>query len=201
MREEEYVVLTRILVSQNQIADALGLSEKLIESAQASDRNAATLEVLLIQALAYQTQGDMNQALAVLGKALKLAEKGGAVRIFLDEGEPMAELLDAFSRQSSTVNGEFLDSLREGFRATQMQAEPNIIEDRIAKNGDLLDPLSDRELEVLRLLAAALSYREIAEELFVSINTVKAHTKNIYSKMGVHGRMQAAQRAKELHLI
>ena len=82
-----------------------------------------------------------------------------------------------------------------------MQAEPNIIEDRIAKNGDLLDPLSDRELEVLRLLAAALSYREIAEELFVSINTVKAHTKNIYSKMGVHGRMQAAQRAKELHLI
>jgi LuxR family maltose regulon positive regulatory protein len=201
MREEEYIVLTRILVSQNQIADALGLSEKLIESAQASDRNAATLEVLLIQALAYQAQGDMNQALAVLGKALKLAEKGGAVRIFLDEGEPMAELLDAFSRQSSTINGEFLDSLREGFRATQMQAEPNIIEDRIAKNGGLLDPLSDRELEVLRLLAAALSYREIAEELFVSINTVKAHTKNIYSKMGVHGRMQAAQRAKELHLI
>jgi len=201
MREEEYIVLTRILVSQNQIADALELSEKLIEGAQTSDRNAATLEVLLIQALAYHAQGDMNQALAVLDRALKLAKQGGAVRVFLDEGEPMAELLDAFSRQSSTIDGEFMDSLFEGFRVSRMRSEPNKIEDRIPKSGDLLDPLSDRELEVLRLLAAGLPYREIAEELYVSINTVKAHAKNIYSKMGVHGRMQAAERAKQLDLL
>jgi len=159
------------------------------------------IQVLLIQALAYHAQRDMNQALAVLDKALKLAEQGGAVRVFLDEGEPMAELLAAFSRQSSTIDREFLDSLHEGFRASRMRAEPNKIKDRIEKNGDLLDPLSDRELEVLRLLAAGLPYREIAEELFVSINTVKAHAKNIYSKMGVHGRMQAAERARQLDLL
>jgi LuxR family maltose regulon positive regulatory protein len=159
------------------------------------------IQVLLIQALTYNAQGDVDQALAALERALNLAEPGGAVRVFLDEGEPMAELLRVFSRQSSAIGREYLDSLLGGFHASQIPAESTKFEDRIAKDGDLVEPLSDREIEVLRLLAAGLSYREIAEELYVSINTIKAHAKNIYSKLGVHGRMQAAQRAEELSLL
>jgi LuxR family maltose regulon positive regulatory protein len=201
LREEEYIVLARILIAQNQITEALELSERVIEKAVASGRNATTIQVLLIQALAYHAQGDMDQALTTLERALHLAEPEGAIRLFLDEGESMAELLAAFSKQPSTIGREFLDSLRASFHASQAPVESAKIEDRFAKDGDLVEPLSERELEVLRLLAAGLSYREIAEELYVSINTVKAHAKNIYSKLGVHGRMQAAQRATELDLL
>jgi LuxR family maltose regulon positive regulatory protein len=157
--------------------------------------------VLLIQALAHHAQGDTNRALILLERALILAEQGGVMRIFLDEGEPMAELLRKFSRQPSTIGREFLDSLLDGFRVSSMPAGSAKVEDRVAKDDDLVEPLSERELEVLRLLAAGLSYREIAGELYISINTVKAHAKNIYGKLGVHGRMQAAQRAKELELL
>jgi LuxR family maltose regulon positive regulatory protein len=201
LREEEYIVLTRILIAQDQITEALELSERVIEKTVASGRNATTIQVLLIQALANHAQGDMDQALTTLERALYLAEPEGAIRLFLDEGEPMAELLEAFSKQPSTIGREFLDVILDGFRASHMPSESTRIEDRIVKDGDLVEPLSERELEVLRLLAAGLSYREIAEELYVSINTVKAHAKNIYSKLGVHGRMQAAQRAQELSLI
>ncbi|HSG16159.1 MAG TPA: LuxR C-terminal-related transcriptional regulator, partial [Anaerolineae bacterium] len=201
LREEEYIVLTRILIAQGRTADALELSERVMGKAVASGRNATTIQVLLIQALAYYVQGDMNQALIALERALALAEPEGAIRLFLDEGEPMAELLEAFSKQPSDTGREFLDSVLHGFHASQIPAESTQIDDRIVKDSDLVEPLSQRELEVLRLLAAGLSYREIAEELYVSINTVKAHAKNIYSKLGVHGRMQAAQRARELTLI
>jgi LuxR family maltose regulon positive regulatory protein len=201
LREDEYIVLTRILAAQDQIAGAFMLSERLLEKAEASGRNETLIQVLLIQALAYNAQGDVDQALVALERALNLAEQGGAKRVFLDEGEPMAELLRVFSRQSSAIGREYLDSLLGGFHASQIPAESTKFEDRIAKDGDLVEPLSDREIEVLRLLAAGLSYREIAEELYVSINTIKAHAKNIYSKLGVHGRMQAAQRAEELSLL
>jgi LuxR family maltose regulon positive regulatory protein len=113
----------------------------------------------------------------------------------------MAELLGVFTRRSSTIGREFLDSLLDGFHAPRTPDVSAKIEDRLAENNELLDPLSERELEVLRLLAAGLSYREIADELYISINTVKAHAKNIYSKLGVHGRMQAAQRARQLDLL
>jgi LuxR family maltose regulon positive regulatory protein len=201
LREEEYIVLIRILVAQNRIAEALELSERVIERAVTSGRNAVTIQVLLIQALAYHAQGDMDQALIAVERALNLAEPGGAIRVFLDEGEPMAELLTAFNRQLSAIDREYLDSLLAAFDEAQLPEQATKYTERIVKHGDLVEPLSERELEVLRLLAAGLSYREIAEELYVSINTVKAHTKNIYSKLGVHGRMQAAQRATELELL
>jgi LuxR family maltose regulon positive regulatory protein len=201
LREEEYIVLTRILISEGQIAEALGLSERVIEMAVASGRNATTIQVLLIQALAYHAKGDIDRALVTLEQALNLAERGGAIRLFLDEGKPMAELMGVFSRQRSDIGREYLDSLLVAFRAAKLPEESTGIEERMAKDSDLVEPLSERELEVLRLLSAGLSYREIAEELYVSINTVKAHAKNIYSKLGVHGRMQAAQQAQELKLL
>ncbi|UCC51317.1 MAG: hypothetical protein JSV68_19740 [Anaerolineaceae bacterium] len=201
LREEEYIVLIRILAAHGQMDEAFQLSEKLFRLAEANGRKATAIQVLLIQALAYRMQGDVDQALVILERALKLAEPDGALRIFLDEGEPMAEMMEAFNRRRSSIGREFLDSLIAGFRDERMPGESARIVDGFAYDSDLLEPLSVRELEVLRLLAAGLTYREIAEELFVSINTVKAHAKNIYSKLGVHGRMQAAQRAKELNLL
>jgi LuxR family maltose regulon positive regulatory protein len=201
LREEEYMVLVRILAATDEIAESLNLSNKLIANAEVGSRNSITIQVLLIQAIIYHTRGDMNQALLVLGRALSLAEQGGYIRIFIDEGEPMAKLLREFSNQPSDISREYLDSLLAAFDDGQMPEHLTKFAERIVQQDELVEPLSERELDVLRLLSAGLSYREIAEELHISINTVKAHAKNIYSKLGVHGRMQAAQRAKELNLL
>ena len=201
LREEEYVVLVRILAATDQITKSLNLSKKLIDNAEVGARKSTIIQVLLIQAKIYRTHGDMNQALLVLDRALKLAEQGGYIRIFVDEGEPMAELLREFSHQPSDIGREYLDSLLAAFDDGQLPEHQTKYVERIVQQDELVEPLSERELDVLRLLSAGLSYREIAEELYISINTVKAHAKNIYSKLGVHGRMQAAQRAKELNLL
>jgi LuxR family maltose regulon positive regulatory protein len=201
LREEEYMVLVRILAATDEIAESLNLSNKLIANAEVGSRNSIPIPVLLIQAIIYHTRGDMNQALLVLGRALSLAEQGGYIRIFIDEGEPMAKLLREFSNQPSDISREYLDSLLAAFDDGQMPEHLTKFAERIVQQDELVEPLSERELDVLRLLSAGLSYREIAEELHISINTVKAHAKNIYSKLGVHGRMQAAQRAKELNLL
>jgi LuxR family maltose regulon positive regulatory protein len=201
LREEEYIVLVRILAATDEIAESLNLSNKLIASAELGSRNSITIRVLLIQAIIYRTQGNMNRAFLVLDRALHLAEQGGYIRVFVDEGEPMADMLREFSRQSSDIGREYLDSLLAAFDDGQLPEHQIKYVERIVQQDELVEPLSDRELDVLRLLSAGLSYREIAEELYISINTVKAHAKNIYSKLGVHGRMQAAQRATELNLL
>jgi len=209
MREEEYLTLAKILIAQDRTKEALWLLEKMDNLAEEGGRYATVISVSLLEALAHQSHGDSDQAMVALERALILAEPAGAIRVFLNEGDTMAELLRAFSRWSGlgenasrpAINRDFLDTLLEGFHAEQLSVEISETEDRFAKDGDLLEPLSDRECEVLRLLAAGLSYRETAEELFVSINTIKAHAKNIYSKLGVHGRVQAMHRATELNLL
>lgn len=209
MREEEYLTLAKILIAQSRARKVLGLLEKMRNAAEAGGRNATVISVSLLEALAHRSLGDTDRAMMALERSLSIAEPAGAIRVFLDEGEPMADLLEVFSRRAgreesdsrTPVSQEFIDTLLDGFRTEQYKAVTTETEDIKAKEGDLIDPLSDRELEVLRLLAAGLSYRETAEELYVSINTIKAHAKNIYSKLGVHGRVQAMNRATELNLL
>ncbi|MGB3717466.1 MAG: LuxR C-terminal-related transcriptional regulator [Candidatus Promineifilaceae bacterium] len=209
MCEEEYLTLAKILIAQGRTRETLGLLEKMRNLAEEGGRNGTVMPVLLLEALAYRSQGDTDQAMMALERALSLAEPAGAIRVFLDEGEPMADLMRAFSRwpgrgesaSRPAASREFLNALLDGFSTEQYGAVTSETKDLIAKDGDLIEPLSDRELEVLRLLATGLSYREIAEELYVSINTIKAHAKNIYSKLGVHGRVQAMHRATELNLL
>jgi LuxR family maltose regulon positive regulatory protein len=136
-------------------------------------------------------------AFDALARALNLAEPGGFVRVFVDEGPPMARLLYAVLSQGSTA--AFVQHLLAAFPDVEAveNAEPKIQ----SPDGEWIEPLSERELDVLKLLAEGQSNPEIASNLYLSLNTVKAHTRNIYSKLGVNNRTQAGAKARSLGLL
>jgi LuxR family maltose regulon positive regulatory protein len=199
LRELEYIVFARTLIADGKLDDAESLLGRLLEAAKAAERTSRLIEILILQALAYQIRGATDQATAVLERGLVLAEAGGFIRTFVDEGAPMADLLRKALARGSTPNytkkllSEFLTSLPKQNGPTQ----PEI---RIPQSA-LLEPLSERELEVLQLIAEGFPNREIANRLFLSLNTVKAHTRNIYSKLDVHNRTQAVARARESGIL
>jgi LuxR family maltose regulon positive regulatory protein len=195
LREEEYIVAARILIAQQRLPEAIELLERLLKLAEKGGRTERAIQMLMLLALANQAQQRQDEVHSAVDRVLALAEPGGHIRLFLDEGPPMAELLrETVSRRGPS---DHASKLLAAFAADgRKQVASSSISSTL-----LIEPLSDRELTVLRLLAAGLSNREIAEELYVSINTVKAHAKNIYSKLNVNGRMQAAQRARELELL
>ena len=137
----------------------------------------------------------MPAALASLQRALTLAEPEGYIRIFIDEGPPMASLLSAFMKQGAAAKQGIAPSY-----VRRLLAAVNKTEDSTLVTQGLIEPLSERELEVLRLLGTDLGGPEIARELVVSLNTVRTHTKNIYAKLGVNNRRAAVRRARELDL-
>jgi LuxR family maltose regulon positive regulatory protein len=155
------------------------------------------LQILVTQVLAYQAKGDASNTRASLERALTLAQPEGYFRIFVDEGEPLRLLLldlrRSIEKQSSSNKHEllgYLDKLLFGF----VQPKP-------VQQSGLIEPLSQRELEILRLLRTELSVPEIAHELVVAASTVRSHTKSIYNKLGVNNRRAAVNRAGELNLI
>jgi LuxR family maltose regulon positive regulatory protein len=152
---------------------------------------------LIVQSLAHQVQGEQPQALASLERALTLAEPEGYVRIFADEGEAMRVLLEPLSRRLSSACCGYAVKLL----AALSQTVPASKRDVIPQNPTLPEPLSDRELEVLKLLRSELSGPEIARQLIVSLNTLRSHTKNIFAKLGVSNRRAAVRRAEELGLF
>jgi LuxR family maltose regulon positive regulatory protein len=155
------------------------------------------IEILMLQALAFQTRGDTIRALGKLEQAFNLAEPEGFIRIFVDEGPPMAGLLyEALARGIAPdyvrkLLGAFPAVAPEQSGTTQVQSS----------EFDLIDPLSEREIEVLQFIAKGLTNQEIASRLYLSLNTVKVHTRNINRKLGVHNRTQAAARAKALGIL
>ena len=197
LREFEHITLARVLLATNQpdrsersIHETMGLLDRLLQEAEATGRMGSVIEILTLQALAHHAHGDLSTALASLQRSLTLAEPEGFVRTFVDEGPPMVILLRAAATRGIASNyvRELLAILEE--------AEVN----KPAKQG-LIEPLSDRELDVLRLLGTDLSGPEIAYELVVSLNTMRTHSKNIYSKLGVNTRRTAVRRAQELGLL
>jgi LuxR family maltose regulon positive regulatory protein len=151
----------------------------------------------MLRAAAFQAEGDTAQASTTLERALTLAEPGGFIRVFVDEGPPMARLLyEALNR------GIAPDYVRRLLAAFPM-AEPEKAEPSRAQTAkpELVEPLSERELEVLQLIAEGLTNPEIAARLFLALNTVKTHSRNIYGKLGVHSRTQAVSRARALGLL
>ena len=158
---------------------------------------------MVLQAVAYQAHADEEQALRTLGKALALAEPGGIIRTFVDEGPPMAHLLHEIPSRAEALNLEIaLNYVRQLLRAI-----PDIEPERTdplkpqASVAGLIEPLSKRELEVLRLLKTELSGPEIAQELTIALSTFQSHTKSIYSKLNVNSRRAAVIRAEDLNLI
>ena len=140
--------------------------------------------------IASHMRGDVPAALVPLGRALTLAEPEGYVRVFVDEGAPMTALLEAAVKRgiATTYARDLLTAFGRGTDRTQVRRT-------------LIDPLSERELEVLRLLATDLDGPEIARELVVSLSTIRSHTKAIYSKLGVNSRRAAVRRGEELGLL
>jgi LuxR family maltose regulon positive regulatory protein len=135
-------------------------------------------------------RGDVPAAMVPLERALALAEPEGYVRKFVDEGAPMAVLLEAAAARG--ISPSYVRRLLNAFGSN---------ESRTPGKQNLIEPLSERELDVLRLLATDLGGPEIARELVVSLNTVRTHTKNIYTKLGVNNRRAAVRRAEELDLL
>ena len=197
LREVEYIVVARVLLAQGRLDEAARLLQRLIKATEAGGRTSRNIEVLMLQAIAYQTTGDATGAFRVLERALTLAEPGGYVRIFVDEGPPMARLLyDAGTRG---IAPDYARRLLAAFPMAEPEpSRPSIAQD--AQSG-LIEPLSQRELEVLQLIAEGLSNREIASKLYVSLNTVKGHTRHIYGKLGVNNRTQASVRARALGIL
>jgi LuxR family maltose regulon positive regulatory protein len=210
LREFEHITLARVLVARfmsnptDNISEAIGLLERLLKAAQQGGRLGSAIEILVLQALAHQMQGDSPAALVSLERALALAEPEGYVRLFLDEGSPMMQLLREAAVQK--IMPDYTGKLLAGFEAEQlMNAGGSPLPDgQVATtqtSQPLIEPLSERELEVLRLFATELSGPEIARELVIGLSTVRTHTKNIYSKLNVTNRRAAVQRAIELNLI
>jgi LuxR family maltose regulon positive regulatory protein len=201
LHEFEHITLARVLIARyktDRVDDALqvalGLLERLLQAAEEGGRTGSVIEILMLQALAHQAQGDLPRALASLERALALAEPEGYVQIFTDEGLPIAELLTRMKAEGGRRK-EYIHKLLAAF-GTQQEVHPSALSLQ-----PLVEPLSERELEVLKLLLTELSGPEIARELSVSLNTVRTHTKNIYSKLGANNRRAAVRRAEELDLL
>ena len=157
----------------------------------------SVLEVLVLLATTLRAQGRTEEAMATLQRALSLGEAEGYVRVFVDAGEPMAELLrSALARQ---IMPDYVSVLLAAFGTPTGQDGSTPFSGRRVK--PTIEPITGRELEVLRLLAAGASNRQIAEELVLVTGTVKAHLLNIYRKLDVHNRTQAVARARELKLL
>jgi len=208
-QEGEYLTLARVLTAQGQedpsgrpLDDALGLLDRLLRAAEDGGRMGSVIEILVLRALVLQKRGDPSEALAALERALVLAEPEGYVRIFVDEGEPMAELLSELlnARRKGPREArhrillDYLRRLLAAFESSRSSAEPST-------EPPLLAPLTAREREVLGLIASGLSNREIANRLFVEVSTVKSYANSIFRKLGVQSRTQAVAEARALHLI
>jgi LuxR family maltose regulon positive regulatory protein len=202
-REAEHLTLARVLIAQGQSKEAMLLLERLLSAAESGGRTNSVIEILVLQSLALRSEGYEVPALSALERALEFAAPEGYVRTFVDEGVVMARLLthaletyrQGRETRSCRSHLDYIGKLLAAFEHSlpSWQTPPGV--HRSA------GPLSERELEVLELVAAGLKNQEIAQELFVVVGTVKAHINSIYRKLGVHSRVQAVSRAKELNLL
>jgi LuxR family maltose regulon positive regulatory protein len=206
LREFEHITLARVLLGRYQsdradrsILEAMGLLERLLKAAEERGGKGSAIEILVLQAIAYHAQGDIPAALKPLQQALRLAEPEGYVRMFLDEGSSMLQLLrEASAREIMPV---YSDKLLAAFEAEPLRSSGESLLPTPPASKNLIEPISQRELEVLRLFKTELSGPEIARELVIALSTVRTHTKSIYSKLNVNNRRAAVKRAEELHLI
>jgi LuxR family maltose regulon positive regulatory protein len=190
----EYCTLARLLIAMRASEDALGLLRQLLAMAEAMGAMGYAIEILALQALAWHAQGRDNQALTALERGLVLAEPEGYVRTMSDEGEPMGELLRQASARGVAPDyvSRLLAALGEETPVERKQKPPP---------SSLVEPLSERELDVLKLLAQGCSDKKIAETLVIARETVHKHLRNIYGKLDVHSRTEAIACARELGLL
>ncbi len=230
LHEFEHITLARLLLAQysidrsergdhaehrggggdhadRSIHEALRLLERLLQAAEEGNRMGSVIEILVLLSLAHRMQGDIDAALVPLERALALGEPEGYVRIFVDEGMPMAVLLEEAGKRR--VAQSYVLRLLAAFGETGETQEIGEAGKAGGQDGQdgtpvrqgLVEPLSVRELEVLRLLRTELTGPEIARELMVSLHTMRTHTNNIYAKLGMNNRRAAVRRAEDLGLL
>jgi LuxR family maltose regulon positive regulatory protein len=203
LHEFEHITLARVLMAESSrvhlaahpAAHLAGFLEGLRQAAQAGERTGTVIEVLVLQALLHLLRGDADVALAAVQDAVTLAEPEGYVRTFTDEGAPMASLLRVAAKRG--IRTDYVNRLLAAMDVgVHQRSEPDV-----PVRQQLIDPLSARELQVLRLLGTELDGPDIARKLFVSLNTVRTHTKNIYAKLGVNNRRESVRRGRDLGLL
>ncbi|MEM8857524.1 MAG: LuxR C-terminal-related transcriptional regulator [Chloroflexota bacterium] len=198
LREYDHLTFARLLIARfrqdgdfSDLSDVEALLLRLLSAAENGDRMGSVIEILVLKALAYALHGTDSTWEAPLRRALTLAQPQGYVHLFVNEGEPILQLLKQVALENPNQKA-YRDKLLAAFG---VQSNKN------GKSQPLVDPLSERELEILSLIAAGLKNKEIAAELIISLNTVLYHVKNIYGKLGVNKRTLAIARARELGLI
>ena len=194
LSEYEHITLARVLMAQTSSAagsadETTSLLEKLLRAADDGARTGSVIEILVLQSLNLQSHHNFPAARTALERAVTLAEPEGYVRIFVDEGAPLVVVLRDLEK--SGVARSYVRRLLHAMSTTTPRA---------SSSQGLIEPLSERELEVLRLLGTDLDGPDIARHLVVSLSTVRSHTKSIYAKLGVNNRRAAVRRAEELDL-
>jgi LuxR family maltose regulon positive regulatory protein len=206
-REPEYLLLARLLIIQERPGEAQPLLERLVHAAESAGRVGNQIDYLVTLALAQTRNGEAATALTTLTQALSLAEPEGYVRTFVDCGHDMQGLLQLVAKRGTASN--YVSKLLEAFDPVQggggltkveksgvLPVRPESVAQR-----SLLEPLNERELAILKFMAVRLSNREIASELYLSVNTVRWHAHNLFVKLGVGGRAEAVSRARDLNLL
>ncbi|HUT19624.1 MAG TPA: LuxR C-terminal-related transcriptional regulator [Anaerolineae bacterium] len=201
-----YRMLAQLSLAQQHSQQALALLGAMATEIEAAGAYGLLIEVLGLEAMALRQQGNEKEALGVLERAIRLAEPEGFVRSFVEKGAPMRDLLELVQRRQ--VMPEYVARLLAAYTpqagqepAVAEAAVPGVVPPGASGASQLLEPLSDRELEILGLLALGLTNREVGERLYIAPGTVKAHTASIYGKLDVHSRMQAVARARELGIL
>jgi LuxR family maltose regulon positive regulatory protein len=189
----------RVYLAQGDPSAALAVLEPLRQQAEAKGWEDELLKVIVLQAVALHARGEKEEAVRLLGDALARAEPGGFIRIFVDEGAPMARLLaEAATRR---MMPDYIGKLLAAFEAEKQSDAGESPLPPLSTSQPLVEPLSQRELEVLQLIAQGLSNREISERLFLALDTVKGHNRKIFGKLQVQSRTEAIARARELGLL
>ena len=199
-KQRIYLTLAQVYLAQGQqgnvgmLDKALRLLSRLQTLLETASAQAYVLQILILQALAYQAQKKSKQALRTIERALSLGESGGYIYVFLREGAPMKKLLEQITRQETPH--PYTRQLLNTFDSISHDV---VSHERASKN--LVDPLTKREEEVLKLLSTEISIPGIADELVISVDTVRTHVKRIYSKLDAHSRFEAVSKAREIHLL
>jgi LuxR family maltose regulon positive regulatory protein len=200
--EYEYLTLARVRIGEGVFTGVDALLERLLALAEAQKRTGSMIEILLTQALAHQVQGDRPQAFVALERALTLAEPEGYLRIFVDEGEAMRLLILNFrsmnEKQATHSLHSYADKILTAFlRPAEVISQSTVTNQEL----EIIEPLTDRELEVLHLIAEGHSNAEISQRLYLALSTVKGHNLRIFNKLQVQNRTEAVVRARDLGLL
>jgi LuxR family maltose regulon positive regulatory protein len=186
----------RVLIAQDDPSAALAVLEPERQQAEAKRLPQRLLLVLAVQSVVLFAQGEKDQAVQVLAEALALAEPDGYIRVFVDEGALMAQLL--LEAASRGIRPDYIARLLAAFEADKRDREGK---PALPPAGSLIEPLSQRELEILKLIAQGLSNREIGERLFLALDTIKGHNRKIFDKLQAQSRTEAIARARALGLL